>query len=383
MATNLVSVAMQFLTPDTIAKIASALGLDRSLAQKAIGGAVPALLSMLGDVASTPNGARQLSNVVTQQQFGSHESLKGLMSGANPQALTESGTSMLSGLLGNGAMGTLAQSVGKFAGVGEGSGKSILGLVGPVIFGVLGQQQRQGGLDANGLASLLGSQKDQIAASIPSGLNDLLTSAGLSGGAEGKLRSGISDASATASRIAGTSERAVSGAAQAAYATTKTATAHRPYWLLALAVAGALAWYAFGRPSGDIVAAVPPAATQPPAVTVGVAPADLTVGGVNLANQVSSSMGALKSVLPGITDAATAQAALPKLREATAQLNEIANMATNLNPERKSALAKLITAAAPAINQMCDKVLATPGVGDVAKPTIDELRRKIETLSRA
>ena len=383
MATNLASVAMQFLTPDTIAKIASALGLDRSLAQKAIGGAVPALLSMLGDVASTPNGARQLSNVVTQQQFGSLESLKGLMSGANPQALTESGTSMLSGLLGNGAMGTLAQSVGKFAGVGEGSGKSILGLVGPVIFGVLGQQQRQGGLDANGLASLLGSQKDQIAASIPSGLSDLLTSAGLFGRAEGKLRSGISDASATASRIAGTSERAVSGAAQAAYATTKTATAHRPYWLLALAVAGALAWYAFGRPSGDIVAAVPPAATQPPAVTVGVAPADLTVGGVNLANQVSSSMGALKSVLPGITDAATAQAALPKLREATAQLNEIANMATNLNPERKSALAKLITAAAPAINQMCDKVLATPGVGDVAKPTIDELRRKVETLSRA
>jgi hypothetical protein len=383
MATNLASVAMQFLTPDTIAKIASALGLDRSLAQKAIGGAVPALLSMLGDVASTPNGARQLSNVVTQQQFGSLESLKGLMSGANPQALTESGTSMLSGLLGSGAMGTLAQSVGKFAGVGEGSGKSILGLVGPVIFGVLGQQQRQGGLDANGLASLLGSQKDQIAASIPSGLNDLLTSAGLFGRAEGKLRSGISDASATASRIAGTSERAASGAAQAAYATTKTATAHRPYWLLALALAGALAWYAFGRPSGDIVAAVPPAATQPPGVTVGVAPADLTVGGVNLANQVSSSMGTLKSELPGITDAATAQAALPKLREATAQLNEIANMATNLNPERKSALAKLITAAAPAINQMCDKVLATPGVGDVAKPTIDELRRKIETLSRA
>ena len=121
---------------------------------------------------------------------------------------------------------------------------------------------------------------------------------------------------------------------------------------------------------------IAPAATQPPAVTVGAAPADLTIGGVNLANQVNSSMGALKSVLPGITDAATAQAALPKLREATAQLNEIANMATNLNPERKSALAKLITAAAPAINQMCDKVLAMPGVGDVAKPTIDRASSK-------
>ncbi len=40
---NLVSVVMQFLTPDMIAKIGSALGLDRNVAQKAIGGAVPAL----------------------------------------------------------------------------------------------------------------------------------------------------------------------------------------------------------------------------------------------------------------------------------------------------------------------------------------------------
>ena len=47
MATNLVSAVMQFLTPDMIAKIASALGIDRSIAQKAIGGAVPALLSAL------------------------------------------------------------------------------------------------------------------------------------------------------------------------------------------------------------------------------------------------------------------------------------------------------------------------------------------------
>jgi hypothetical protein len=383
MATNLITVATQFLTPDVIAKIASSLGLDRGLAQKAIGGAVPALLSVLAGVSSTPDGARQLSNVVSQQQFGSLESLKGLLTGGNPQTIVEGGTSLLSGLFGSGATGTLAQSVGKFAGVGESSGKSILGLLGPVVLGVLGQQQRSGGLDASGLASLLGSQKDQIAASIPSGLNDLLTSAGLFDRAEGKLRSGISDASATASRIAGTSERAISGAAQAAYATANKATSHVPYWLLAVAVLGGLAWYAFGRPSGDIVAAVPPAAKQATAVTVGAAPADLTIGGVNLANQVSSSIGALKSVLPGITDVATAQAALPKLREATVQLNEIAAVATNLSPERKNALAKLIAAAAPAINQMCDKVVATPGVGDVAKPTIDELRRKIETLSRS
>jgi hypothetical protein len=36
----------------------------------------------------------------------------------------------------------------------------------------------------------------------------------------------------------------------------------------------------------------------------------------------------------------------------------------------------------PTINQMCDKVLTMPG-GDVAKPAIDELRSKLDTLSRA
>ena len=112
------------------------------------------------------------------------------------------------------------------------------------------------------------------------------------------------------------------------------------------------------------------------------APTNLTVEGVNLANQINSSVGALKSVLPGITDAASAQAALPKICEGTAQLNAVSNLANKLSPEGKSALAKLIAAATPTINQMCDKVLATPGVGSVAQPAIDELRGRLDTLSR-
>jgi hypothetical protein len=36
----------------------------------------------------------------------------------------------------------------------------------------------------------------------------------------------------------------------------------------------------------------------------------------------------------------------------------------------------------PSINQMCDKVVATPGVGTVAKPAIDDLRAKLDALAR-
>jgi MYXO-CTERM domain-containing protein len=248
----------------------------------------------------------------------------------------------------------------------------------------LGQQQRSAGLDASGLASLLGSQKDQIIAAIPSGLADQLSAAGLIDRAVGTVRSDTAAASAAGSRIAGASERAVSGAGRAAYARTGAASSQWPYWLAALVVLGGLAWYGLGRQAGETVAELPrPATTQPATGTVGMAPSDLTIGGVNLANQVNTSVGTLRSILPTITDAASAQAALPKLREATAQLNEVSNLATKLTPQGKSALATLIAAAMPTLNQMCDKVLATPGAGDIAKPTIDELRGKFDTLSRA
>src|SRR5271170_5006431 len=170
MPTNLVSVVMQFLTPEMIAKIATALGLDPNVVQKAIGGAVPTLLSSLSDVASTPNGARQLTNVLTQQQSGSLDTLKGLIGSSAQGTLVQSGSNLLSGLFGGGTLDTMAQSIGKFAGVDPDASKSVLGVLGPVVLGVLGQQQRSAGLDAGGLASLLSSQKGQIAAAIPSTL---------------------------------------------------------------------------------------------------------------------------------------------------------------------------------------------------------------------
>lgn len=385
MATNLISQVMQCLTPDMIAKIASALGLDRNVAQKAVAGAVPALLASFADVASTPNGARQLTSTLTQQS-GSLESVKNLIGGSGQNSLAETGSSMLSGLFGGGALDTMAQTIGKFAGIGEGTSKSMLGMLGPVVLGALGQQQRSTGLDASGLVSLLTSQKDQIAAAIPSGLAGQLSAAGLIDGATGGLRSGAAAASAAGGRVAEASERTVYQAGQAASAAARsTAVSQWPYWLVAAAVLGGLAWFALGRSGEDTVAQVspPPSTTRTATGTVGLAPADLTVGGMNLANQINSSVGSIRTVLPGITDAASAEAALPKLKEATAQLNEVSSRATQLSPEGKSTLVKLIVVATPAINQMCDKVLATPGAGDIAKPAIDELRGKLNALARS
>jgi hypothetical protein len=396
MATNLVSLVMQFLTPDVIAKIASALGLDRDVAQKTIGGAVPAILASLASVASSPAGTRQLSNALAQHQPGTLDGLKKLIGDAGPQSLAGTGSNMLSGLLGGSTLDALTQSVAKFGGVGESTSKSLLGMLGPVVLGALGQQQRNAGLDASGLASLLSSQKDQLAAAVPSGLADRLSAAGLLDTIAGGARSSAAAASGAATRIGSAAERAAAGAQQAAYATQSTAahaartaaSSQWPYWAIALVVLGGLAWYFLAGTGGDKVAELPQPPTAAPTArqvidTTGLATPNLTVSGVDLAAQVNSSVGSLRTVLTGITDAASAQAAIPKIRDATAQLDEIATLSTKLPPEGKSALAKLIAAAMPTINQLCDKVLATPGVGGAAKPVIDELRGKLDTMARA
>jgi hypothetical protein len=61
MAVNLVSLIMQFLTPDMIGRIASALGLDRTNTQTAIGAAIPGWL----DSAALPRNPAERKNSST------------------------------------------------------------------------------------------------------------------------------------------------------------------------------------------------------------------------------------------------------------------------------------------------------------------------------
>jgi len=198
MAVNLISAAQQLLTPEVIAQISSFLGMDRSATQKAAIAAIPTILASLSDLVGTPAGANQLSKLLSQQQ-GSNP--MDMLRNAGAPDLAQTGSSMLSGLLGGRTMDTMAQAIGSFAGMGDGGGKSLLAVVGPLVLGMLGKQQHDAGMDANGLASLLRSQKDQIMAAIPSGLSDQLGAAGLID----KARSGMASAAATGSRIAGVS----------------------------------------------------------------------------------------------------------------------------------------------------------------------------------
>jgi hypothetical protein len=107
----------------------------------------------------------------------------------------------------------------------------------------------------------------------------------------------------------------------------------------------------------------------------------LTVGGVDLGKQVTDSITNLRTTLGGITDAASAQAALPKLRDVTAQIDKVDGLIGQLSAEQRKVLAGMVNPLMPSLNQLFDKVLAIPGVSELLKPTIDTLRAKLAVLT--
>ena len=70
MATNLVSQIVEALGPTIVSRIASSLGFDQAVTQKAINAAVPGLLAALISLVSKPQGASKLADAVAKQPAG-------------------------------------------------------------------------------------------------------------------------------------------------------------------------------------------------------------------------------------------------------------------------------------------------------------------------
>jgi hypothetical protein len=177
MAANLVSLVMQFLSPDMVRRIAAALGLDRNKVRSAINGAVPALLAAFNYTAAQPGGAQKLADAVTRE-IGSLRNFASVLADGEQSSLFENGSQTLASLVSGQDQNAITEAIAEFTGLEEGSSGSVLGILTPIIMGTIAEyQSAAGSLDANGMANLLASQKDNIAAALPLGFADLLSSA--------------------------------------------------------------------------------------------------------------------------------------------------------------------------------------------------------------
>jgi hypothetical protein len=246
MSTNLVSSIAEVLGPEVMGRIASGLGLDKGLVQKSLSAGIPALLAAFTSLASKPGGAAKVADAVAQQQPGVISSLANAIGGSGQKALIDTGASALTALLGGPTMSALTSAVGRYTGIDASGSKGIMGLLGPVVMGVLGQQQRANGLDATGLASLLASQKDNIARALPAGFSKYLSETGIL-----DRLSDVSDdrRASTVSDYPGSSPSyAVSPKSEASSSPLR--------WLipaLAFVALGAFAWNLLSRPSETAV----------------------------------------------------------------------------------------------------------------------------------
>ena len=174
MATNLVSLVMDVLTPDIIARIAAALGLDQSDGSERPSARRFLHFLLLSPAPPRSRAGRRVFDAVDQQGSGVLTNLAKKLDGSGPTALAERGSGLLASLLGGSTQSELANAVGKFAGISEGKSSSLLGILGPIAMGALRKQQTASGLDASGLANLLASQGSNISAALPSGFANLL-----------------------------------------------------------------------------------------------------------------------------------------------------------------------------------------------------------------
>ena len=243
MGINIIQLAVEHLSDNVIEKLSSAIGTDPDTAKGLIGKAFPALLGSVAEKAETPEGAAQVFSAVNDSDSSILDNLTGFFDGDNSETIGQ-GQALLTSLLGD-KFNSFTDILGAIPGLSKSNASSMMGLLIPILTGLLSKQVKSGGLNIAGLTSLLGDQKQHVTESLGDdftkklGLNSPLKpsshtittgatglAAGVAGVVTGATVTANNSASGASKSIKGTAtstSKSVSSAAAAAVAATTTA----------------------------------------------------------------------------------------------------------------------------------------------------------------
>jgi hypothetical protein len=373
---NLVELILkQLLSGDVLGNLAGALGASTEDTKKAVSASIPAMLGGIGSLASKPEGAKKLWNSLKQVDDNIGTDWGGMLTGEKGNELAKSGTSMLESVFGKGLLGALINGLGGFLGGKSALITKLLPMLAPMLMGTIARQVKSGGLDLAGLTKMLTGQKGNIAAAMPQGLLNSLS------GVQGL--SDLTGFAKGAAATAGSASRAAASAATEAVSPLK--------WLLPLlalvAISFAGYWF-FMRPKPVVTpkgprlgTVTPSAADQGAAATSGIgAAADLATCAAELTSEFTSLFDKFGKTLAGVTDAASAQAAVPELQKMNDQIDPLKESLEKLPAAVRPAVNKAIETSTKVFQEQSEKVLALPGVGDVLKSVIDGIVKKLVAL---
>ena len=375
---NIVDVIKGQLGDEVLGKLSSLIGEGEDKTRAAVDAAIPALLSSLAGLASTSGGADKLINALKQVDQGSQGGGLGdvLANRGQAGAWLEKGGSLLSILLGSAALPTIISVLGKFAGLAGPAVKSLLGYLAPLILAQIAKQVSARGLTSAVALRLLRRAEVEHRRCRPGGF--------LAG-----RHPGLRDV-----------DRSPSGRLRP----RRPEGSGLPSWLLPLVGLGLLAGLAYWfvaapaeQPAPAPVAGTPPPANRgplpeskgesaafkkaPPIITETAPVAKEAMAALPDATKLGTDLGSVftsaTQYLTGVKDAATAETAVPKLKDLVTQLEGYKGLWDKLPDVGKASVAKVVTDHIGPLKELVNKVLAIAGVGDKLKPILETLIAKL------
>lgn len=104
-------------------------------------------------------------------------------------------------------------------------------------------------------------------------------------------------------------------------------------------------------------------------------------GGPEALKNVTRFFSSAKESLSNVTDSATAESARDKLNELGGALDGIKEAMGKLPAEAKTVLVSIVEKGKATLNEIGDRIMATPEVKDVLKPKFDEIMEELSGLT--
>jgi hypothetical protein len=149
---------MEQLGPSVLAQMGQHLGTDSAATAGAVSSAIPVLISALAKNASNPQGANALNAALSKDHDGS---VLGDLMGAVTGYQNGPGAGILKHVLGD-RQDAAAATIGKTSGIDPAKAGALLTMLAPIVLGSLGKARQSRGLDAGGVAAMLGQERQHL-----------------------------------------------------------------------------------------------------------------------------------------------------------------------------------------------------------------------------